>query len=291
MSTETLQSTPATRRKRYTQIAEIPAISCYRGYKLRKNKARDNFTCTYLFKHSNYHMPRSFVWGPSIHFNELQQFIDVLTQRQILEVKKFEEMGLATALEYEQPPEDVPIINISAQRLLAILRGEDTLSVPATAKIRFMESSGQHYPLEVFAELAGESTLGPYIETVLERIAEGRPVFCFGKVPSFVDPKRIQVVPSDVQLHQAEQMTARTDEYLEPVEAPPEEIIVKEAELPSHNETVSLLTRAGEAPYYTRRLLTKKGDLLWCGTSYHIQGPWTEYNRDKTRLEALGVTP
>jgi hypothetical protein len=131
-----------------------------------------------------------------------------------------------------------------------------------------------------------------YLDTLQKRVSQGRPILCFnGKVPEFLN-SRFKVIPSDVQLQQAEQVIAEQSNQEDlPTDATSVEEIVTEIDHASHKEIISLFTKDGETPYFTRRLLTKKGSLLWCGTSYHKQGPWTLYSQEERHLKALGITP
>lgn len=267
---------------------KYPTILGHRGYRMiQKNGA---YICSYLFKHSNYFMPRRFLWGQIERVPELYEYIDALGGQRIRDIKELEDIGDVKDIEYEDVPTDVPIISITPQRLMAILRGEDTLSVPATAKLRFCDTTGHHYPAEFFAELAGDKSMELYIEKINQLVEEGRPILYFnGAVPRF-NNERFKVVNSSIQLELAEKTLEDTRGYAERSTAT-EESVINETDHGSYVELISLLNAREEKPYYTRRLLDKDRNVVWSGTSYHMQGPWRVYAEDKTRLEALGAKP
>jgi hypothetical protein len=262
------------------------------------SKQRDRrIRCRYTLKLCNLWIPREFYWENTSR-SDCNHYIDLLAQKKLLDAQVFEKQKLATEHVYERGPEaERPFVNVNAQRLIAVLRGEELLEVPVDARLRFIPKKGRYTSNDIDAEMLGDELTEEYFKAIRRMVGEGVPVFC-AQMPSEKDMLEKygyrltdDVMHSGFNLAIARGTPCRDNSDERPVSAPP--VPVSETDVSSihhktHTETVSLITGNAQVPYFVRRLIRDQ-HLLWCGTSYDASGPWSEYQRDQSRLTALGI--
>jgi hypothetical protein len=178
-----------------------------------------------------------------------------------------------------------------------MLRGEEVLEIPVDARIRFKPNNNHYTVNDVDAAIFGKELTEEYIKALRRMVGEGRPVMAVTtpEEKALLEKYGFRLV--DSKMHTGANLDIARDEYNLPepgVEvpdspAPVAETSVSSIQHPSHTETVSLITGNNQRPYFVRRLLRQQ-HLLWSGTSYQADGPWTEYHRDQSRLTALNIT-
>ena len=169
--------------------------------------------------------------------------------------------------------------------------------MPVDARLRFIPKKGRYTSNDIDAEMLGDELTEEYFKAIRRMVGEGVPVFC-AQMPSEKDMLEKygyrltdDVMHSGFNLAIARGTPCRDNSDERPVSAPP--VPVSETDVSSiphktHTETVSLITGNAQVPYFVRRLIRDQ-HLLWCGTSYDASGPWSEYQRDQSRLTALGI--
>jgi hypothetical protein len=241
-------------------------------------------------------MPREFIWENTSR-GDCNHYIDLLAQKKLIDAQVFEKQKLAVDHVYERgSADDRPFVNINAQRLIAMLRGEELLEVPIDARIRFVPPKGRYTANDVDAEILGKELTEEYIKSIRRMVGEGAPILCV-QMP---DEKALmekygarltdEVMHSGFNLALARGTPCRDEDEPVPT-APPvpvSETTVSEVDHETYTETVSLITANEQVPYFVKRLIRDQY-LLWCGTSYDAKGPWAEYSRDQSRLTALGI--
>lgn len=269
----------------------------HRGYICHLKQRNRQIRCIYLIKQCNLWMPREFIWENTSR-GDCNHYIDLLAQKKLIDAQVFEKQKLAVDHIYERgSADDRPFVNINAQRLIAMLRGEELLEVPIDARIRFVPPKGRYTANDVDAEILGKELTEEYIRSIRRMVGDGVPILC-AQMP---DEKALmekygarltdEVMHSGFNLALARGTPSRDENETTPVAAPPapvSETTVSETHHDTYTETVSLITGNEQVPYFVRRLIRDQ-HLLWCGTSYDATGPWSEYQRDQSRLAALGV--
>jgi hypothetical protein len=271
----------------------------HRGYMCFLKQRNRQIRCIYQIKQCNLWMPREFLWENTSR-GDCNHYIDLLAQKRLIEAKVFEEQKLAIEHIYERGTgEDRPFVNINAQRLIAMLRGEELLEVPIDARIRFVPPKGRYTANDIDAEILGDVLTEEYIRSIRRMVGDGVPILC-AQMPEEKDLlEKYGVRLTDAVMHSGFNlaMARGTDYRGEQGEeaaqqaappAPVSETEVSNTSHTTHTETVSLITGNEQVPYFVKRLIRDQ-HLLWCGTSYDASGPWSEYHRDQSRLAALGI--
>ena len=273
----------------------------YRGYMCFMKQRERQIRCIYKIPQCNLWMPREFFWQNSSK-NDCCHYIDLLARKRIADAKTIEESGMAKELVYDNStpnPEDRPFVNIHPVRLLAMLRGEEVLEVPIDARIRFKPAGGKgsYTSNDVDAAIFGDELTEEYLRTIRRFVGEGRPIIASAMPSEKVLLEKYGFRLIDEKMHSGANLDIARDELNIPATgvempvspAPVAETPVSSIAHPSHTETVSLITGNNQRPYFVRRLLRQQ-HLLWSGTSYQADGPWTEYHRDQSRLTALNIS-
>jgi hypothetical protein len=270
----------------------------HRGFMCYLKQRERKIRCIYQIRTCNLWVPREFIWENTSK-SDCNHYIDLLAQKKLIDAQAFERQKLATEHVYERGTgEDKKFVNINAQRLIAMLRGEEVLEVPIDARIRFVPPKGRYTANEIDAEMLSKELTEEYIKSVRRMVGDGVPIICV-QMP---DEKKLMdtygLRPSDDVLHSGFNLaiargggsleSSSDEEPQAPAPPPVQETEVRNSEHVTHTETVSLITGNDQVPYFVRRLIRDQ-HLLWCGTSYDAAGPWSEYQRDEARLTALGI--
>lgn len=269
----------------------------HRGYMCFLKQRERQCRCIYKINGCNLWMPREFFWQNSSKM-DCNHYIDLLARKQIADAKALEDKGLVKDAVYDTSVSpDRPFVNIHPARLLAMLRGEEVLEIPVDARIRFKPNNNHYTVNDVDAAIFGKELTEEYIKALRRMVGEGRPVMAVTtpEEKALLEKYGFRLV--DSKMHSGANLDIARDEYDLPAAgvempdspAPVSETSVSSIPHPSHTETVSLITGNNQRPYFVRRLLRQQ-HLLWSGTSYQADGPWTEYHRDQSRLTALNIT-
>ena len=260
----------------------------YRGY--RCTQKGDGLLVRLLYKHCNFWMPRRFFWIDK-NWAELARYINALSEKRTTDARVFEDAGLAVDHIYEPPPAKTKIVRISPQRLLAVLRGEDVLEMPSDYRLIIDDARNRKQTINnAMGDIISDGeVLTAHIEQLKDMLGAGYPVFYF----TTEETDRLKgPLKNMAAVHTGFNLPDRNYDVVDQA-APPEpvqETQVRSTDHGTHEERVSLISSNTSQPYFVRRLL-RGSHLLWQGTSFHANGPWTEYQRDASRLEALGITP
>lgn len=270
----------------------------HRGYMCFLKQRERQCRCIYKVNNCNLWMPREFLWQNSSKM-DCNHYIDLLVRKQIADAKVLEDQGLVKDAVYDTNNlPDRPFVNVHPVRLLAMLRGEEVLEIPMDARIRFKPHHNHYTVNDVDAAIFGKELTEEYIRSLRRIVGEGRPIIAVNT------PEEKELLAKygfrlvDSKMHSGANLDIAREEcggtLASPVEtsaapAPVNETPVTAEDFGSYTQTVSLITGNGQRPYFVKRLIRQQ-HLLWCGTSYSANGPWTEYHRDQSRLTALGIT-
>lgn len=267
----------------------------HRGYQCLLKQRERRIRCIYQIKRCNLWMPREFYWENTSKA-DCNHYIDLLARKQLADAQTFDEKKIATEHIYERGDSTTrPFVNVNAQRLIALLRGEEVLEVPIDARIRVVPPRGRYSANDVDAEIFSKELTDEYFRRLKQLVGEGRPIVCV-TTPNendliakygmrLVDAK----MHSGMNLDVATEGLSADDVTVAAAPSPAEETLIASKEHRTHTETITLITGSDKRPYFVRRLI-RGPHLLWCGTSYSAEGPWTEYHRDQSRLVALNIT-
>ncbi len=269
----------------------------YRGYYTRGK--RDRRECVYLVKFGNFFLPRSFSWMEPENIEGLKSYIDALCTRNIGASAPWEDRGVAVDLVHQPAPEDVPMVWVSPERLLAVLRGEDPLQIPANAQVRITSHStgnGRQLPVELQAEvLANEGPLfDRYVALIRQHVGSDKPLFYIETPPTKLRKGLVPYLGSTGANLPANDGILEHDEPSvtpKPIPtAPPRSIAEEPYATTAHNgyEEIISHVRNVERPYFVRRLVRQQS-VFWAGTAWLAAGPWVVYHEDKTIADALAL--
>lgn len=244
-------------------------------------------------------MPREFFWQNTSRADCLH-YIDLLAQKRIADAKAIEDSGLVSDATYETETAgpDRNFVTVNPERLLAMLRGEEVLEVPIDSRIRFHPGKKRYTSNDLDAAIFDDAVTDAYYTRIRKMVGEGRPIF----VVSMPDEKHTlekyghRLV--DAKMHSGMNLDVACEEagvgedtiQIPVAPAPVAEVVVASIQHGTHMETVTLITGNNQTPYFVRRLLRDQL-LLWSGTAFKAEGPWTEYHKDTARLTALGIDP
>ena len=276
-------------------------LSYYKSYKVTNCSLQGYFRAKYRWKYGNTQLPMCFLWKGSL--DELHEYIDALVDGKRKEQLFWENAGVAYSHEFNTVAEGKQVIEISKVRLLAVLRGEDPLHVPINSTLRFTEfsNSGKRLvPAEVIAEMLSTELEDLYVQELEKRLAKGLPILYVSGQGKMLGELKDRLVQDVSVKNSAENLAAiEKHEGFAPVapdalsegETLPAEELVHLQDFGTHHEEVIIKRPPGNGmPYFVRRL-SRDARLLWCGTSYCVNGPWKVYHTDPQRLLAIGIVP
>ena len=265
----------------------------HRGFMCYLKQRERRVRCQYKLTGCNLWIPREFFWENTSKA-DCCHYIDLLAAKRLNEAREYDERKLATEHIYDKGSSgDRPFVNVSAQRLIAMLRGEEILEVPIDARIRFAQANGRYTSNDIDAAILGPELLEEYLKSIRRMVGDGVPILCVQMPEEKELMEKYGARLTDSVMHSGFNLAiARGEtpqgEPVAPAPPPVQETEVRSAEHGTHTETVSLITGNDQVPYFVRRLIRDQ-HLLWCGTSYDASGPWSEYHRDASRLVALGI--
>src|SRR6056297_146291 len=140
----------------------------HRGYMIFNRSLETGLTTVkYNYKAINYHMPRKFVWTGESE-DELKDYIAALYDRRALQIKAFEDAGLVADQAYEEPPEEVPMVKVSGEMLLAVALGEMPLEMPITGQLLYKPTRDGMAWQRIPVEIADSGLVDAYHQAVLD---------------------------------------------------------------------------------------------------------------------------
>jgi hypothetical protein len=231
--------------------------------------------------------PWKFFWRERSDRDGLKAYIDAQLAGRKSEAVQIEQTGLVTGVQmFPQPHGDEATVNVKADALFQTLMLRDTVELPLWGRVRFCTNHDRLVPADFIASLAAvadpegrflDPTKGPW------RIATVKDLDAMGLKP--------EDVTSGMYRHEVEPVHA--EGAAEAEDAPPGPIAETEVQRIEGRRTLTLVTKChAKKPYFSKRIYSvQDGALVYSGTAWSPQGPWTDYHRDNGRFMALGVGP
>ncbi len=237
-------------------------------------------------------IPQKFLWNYRDDKEGLCRYIDVLLTGQRSEATTIEVSGAVSDTEmfHCDRPKD-PVIRVAVRRFVDYLMLRDHFEVPLWGKVHFITDGWNVIPREFIAaigQLLGED--GSFLDptkpwkhcTEQDLAAMGLKT---SDVTSSMNRKRF-ARPNAT----AEQVFAGADASAgDAPPAPPREIELSREIFDRYVDMLTQVIPEDEQHYFTRRIISVSGPILWCGTSYARSGPWRVWTRNTAELLALGL--
>ncbi len=237
-------------------------------------------------------IPHKFIWNFREDKEGLCRYIDTLLTGQRSEASAIEMSGAVSDVEmfHSDRPKDT-IIRVSVRRFIDYLRLRDHFDVPLWGKVHFITDGSNIIPREFIAavgQMLGND--GNFLDptkpwkhcTEQDLAAMGLKT---SDITSSMNRKRFPRVNPTL-----ENMTTNADEFDgEAPPAPPREIELYREVFDRYVDMLTQVVPEDNKPYFTRRIISVSGPILWCGTSYERSGPWRVWTRNTAELLALGL--
>lgn len=265
------------------------SIWAYRCYLI--HRTREGYKAKNLLPALIPEAPISFIWVGIDDKEGLREYIDAILRSHRSKVAEFEDKKFVVSIEHApiRRPED-PTIKVNAKRLIDVLLLRDHFDVPLWGKLSFITDGTRLVPTQYIAALA---QLMPEYSKLFDpnrtwKYATEKRVREMGLVPEQVTSGmyREEIAEIDRQREQGMQRVAMANGS---PSAAPQETRVSLKNYDGYFDLITRVVPADGAPYFTRRIAKTTGVLLWCGTSYQLEGPWTVYQRNASELLALGI--
>ncbi len=232
-------------------------------------------------------LPWKFVWAVADDKEGLQDYIDALLNGSRSRSSEFEEKGFVTGIEiyHLDRPDDVRI-RVNINHLVDMLAVRDHISVPLWAKLQFVTDGQKLVPRDYIAALA---RLAPEHADLFDPkrpwdYASDKKLADMGLKPEDVTSDMNRPKHTAAPLRRSRVTPSGRE-----AGAAPQEVRISLKQFNGYFELITQVRPEGEEPYLTKRIARPDGTLLWCGTSYDLQGPWTVYERNAAELLALGI--
>ncbi len=232
-------------------------------------------------------LPWKFVWTVVDDKPGLQEYIDALLNGSRSRSSEFEEKGFVTNIEtyHLDRPDDVRI-KVNIRHLVDMLVLRDHISVPLWAKLQFVTHGNKLIPRDYIAALA---QLAPEHADLLDPklpwdYASDKKLAAMGLKPEDVTSDMNRPKHTAAPMRRSSSIPTGREQG-----APPQEVRISLKHFNGYFELITQVRPEDDHPYLTRRIARPDGTLLWCGTSYELQGPWTVYARNAAELLALGI--
>lgn len=272
---------------------------CYWGMQTKIGwNVKNTFVCHLM------NLPLSFTWTER-DIDGVKRYIDALVADRVTEAKYFEERGFATNHVYPQHDPKSEAVEVRIDDFVDFLLLRQKICLPAHRRIHFftdnerrkfvpstyITSIAQLPGLEFLAQHADqdwhpipttENTIGGLkAEEVNTGLGLDHPDM------SLADWKTASPPAPAGEAGPAGQATSPVGAG---AGATPESEISRKAK-DKHFELITYVRPRGAQPYFVKRLATYGGEMLWSGTSFQLEGPWTEYLRENALLIGLGIEP
>ncbi len=227
-------------------------------------------------KYLSFGLPRSFIWKDIKDIDGLRTYVDLIAAGRKTEALHFQERGMVEDVEYD-PEELTGAITVDAEDFFSTLALIGWVKLPLVERIRFNLNGRAITPTEYLTILAKYS---------------GHPEWFDPEGARWATPQEVR----EIQPHSAMYTEERVGSFEAPVEevdenAQPVESEVRRDGFLRHFELLTQVQPARGDRYFVRRLATFDGQLIWAGSSYQPNGPWTQYFRDNAQLIARNIQP
>lgn len=260
-------------------------------------------------------IPLSFIWTARKDREGLCEYIDALLTGRRSKSVAAEKSGLVESIEmFPAQNSDQVQVRVKIQRFVDCMALRDAFDVPLWGRVHFITDGKNVIPTEYLGALSQmfdpatkkfydvarewwhcresdlermglrpeDITSGMYRDRYQNTGVEAGSVASDdgGLMPGETisedgDPETASTIPT----------TARSAPSI-----PVREIEISRRPFPKHAELLTLVQPLQGRPYYTRRLLLFSGVLLWSGTSFYPDGPWTVWERNNALLISLGIS-
>jgi hypothetical protein len=283
-----------------------PHTSLFRHRTFTMFPVRDGWVAKNTLPHLAFGIPRAFQWKGADDLVGIKSYIDLITAGRKAEAQLFETQGSVFSVEMDSEELTGSIkCNFGSFLDLISLRGH--VDFPLRSRVQFLTNGHKLIPADFITLLAkyvpNPGWLGDpnnwhkATEEELDQITREHGEIHAGMYRD--EPNLLSDSPAVAAVAVADELSGRTgpEEDFEPdiepeVRAPPpQESEIRRSPYDRHFELVTVVTDGTQRPFYARRLARYDGQLLWAGSSYSVNGPWTEYHRDNGQLLALGLNP
>lgn len=226
-------------------------------------------------------VPRRFIWTKALDVDGLKAYIDAVLRGNETEAARFVERGLVVDITPgEEPREEVYHVRADAFLDYLLLRGG--IDLPAHGILRLYTRPGGRTMAHNFVTSDFLCALAPLLE-------RGDPARALPRDDQWVPVPRLKTgVPSWIPVEQASTgMYANGD-----ATASSEVDIEREVRRQVEDDWVEVVTHVQPTegrPYFARRVLNKRGTVVYAATAWHPHGPWKVYQRDNAALMLLGL--
>lgn len=256
---------------------------------------RSTFTC------HQFTMPTAFTWADKDE-DGLKRYIDALMADRSAEAEFFVDKGFVRDLIYPTHDANIETVKINVIDFVDLLLMRGHICMPAHRRISFLTYNNRFVPVNFITAISHL----PGLEHLREHASDWAPRD--GKdsmIP--IGGLKAEEVHTGTGLEHPELSVAslapageaapagqvQVDDAGQPVSVAaqaPETEISRKAK-PKHFELITYVKPHTGRAYFVRRLATYGGVMLWAGTAFGLEGPWTEYQRENALLIGLGIDP
>jgi hypothetical protein len=262
-------------RYQFGNISAGERIQSYRGFIIARRNDQRHFVKWQI--KANPWLPRSFLWSGDM--TGLERYIEALIDQDQETKEAIENEGLASQHVYP-PQEEIeaagPMVEISPERLVAVMLGADRLCIPAAGVLTVKHHGSRYWAGQVQALLIAKGVLpAPTRE-------ELRQALLMPKFPPKAHSGINLTMTPETSFDQRFGACVKD----EPESKKGEEIRMCSRKHRYHSETINLV--AASPPYYVRRLHRGR-DLIYLATSWSPKGPWDVLHKDEARCNLLQI--
>jgi hypothetical protein len=261
-------------RYQFGRISAGERIQAYRGFLLAQRNDGRIFVKWQI--KANPWLPRSFIWSGDA--KGLEAYLEALINQDNETKEAIEHEGLASQHVYP-PQEEIeaagPMIEISPERLVAVMLGIDRLCIPAAGVLTIQHHGSRYWAGHVQALMIAKGILPAPTKAELQQAL---------LMPKFPPKAHSGINLTMTPETSFDQRFGVQSAKEEPESKKGEEIRMLQRKHRYHSETVNLV--AASPPYYVRRLHRGK-DLIYLATSWSAKGPWDVLHKDEARCNLL----
>jgi hypothetical protein len=250
-------------------------IQAYRGFLIaRRNDGRASVR--WQIK-ANPWIPRSFLWAGTN--DDLNTYLEALINQDERTKGEMETQGMATGHVYPSTEEiqaTGPMIEVSPERLVAVMLGIDKLCIPANGSLTVRQHGHRYWAGNVQALLIAKGVLpAPTREELRQAVLLPKfPAKPHTGINLTSTPQSAVDLKFGIQEENPQEQTSRNEK----------EVPILKKKHRYHRETVNLV--ASSPPYYVRRMF-KDRDMIYLATSWSPKGPWDVLHQDEVRCKLL----
>jgi hypothetical protein len=258
------------------------------------------------FRCDLYDMPLSFLWNEK-DLDGAKRYIDSLVAGRSSEYKFVEERGTATEHVYPTHDANLTPIRVQIHDFVDFLLMRGHIELPAHRRLLFI--TDKHRDTFIPSEFITVISQLPKLEFLKEHTEGWQALRShdvekaglkseeFNMGLGLEHPERTALALAPPEAVQEILPPAEAAEFIEPdasaaaVALPPPETEISRKAREKYFELITFVRPRDQQPYFTRRLATYGGQMLWAGTAYQMDGPWTEYLRENALLIGMGIEP